>query len=126
MTVVRMAAPGIFSEPELDRLGQITLSVSGQLILDHAEDIVPVITEVLGQVAAALHVDVCQFVQFTESGSVAPALLAGGTAPESDARHHLPDLDDWLTARLARGEVVTTSGPDDLPPAAMAKHDEAH
>ena len=81
----------------------------------HLDHIGAAIAEALGQIARATRVDGCQLLEFTASGSVARTHLAAGTTGGDDDRTGALAQEDWLVARLSRGEAVAISRPDELP-----------
>jgi formate hydrogenlyase transcriptional activator len=109
--------------PEIERVAQLAVSLSGRLRRVHLEEIAPAIAEALGAIAAAMHADGCQLLEFTESGALARAHVA--TAIERSASHSSMAGDPWFVERLSRGDLVDISRPDDLPPDAEAAREQA-
>jgi formate hydrogenlyase transcriptional activator len=116
MSVLNMSSSRVRPEAELERITQLAVTLSAQLTRVDFDGLDPVIAGVLTQVATATRVEECQLVEFTESGSVARVHLPTRPANTADGGHHLPAPDQWLLARLASGEAVVVSRPDDLPP----------
>jgi formate hydrogenlyase transcriptional activator len=102
MSVVSLPSRRTAPETELDAVLQLATTVSRRLTRARAEEIVPVIINALGDVAAAVHVETCRLAEFTQSGSVvcvhAP-LRAGDPASGVDVQ-------PWFLERLARGEAI--------------------
>ena len=103
-------------ETELEHITQLAVTLSGQLTRVHFDDIAPAIAEALQRVAAATRVDACQLIEFSESGTVARAHVPTRTASTMTAssdRRRLPR--SGSSTRLARGELVAISRPEDFP-----------
>ena len=126
MSVLSMSSSRPSPEAELEQITQLAVSLSGQLIRMHVDDINQAIAQALQRVAAETHADSCQLLEFSELGAVARAHVPIRPANTNDAREQ-PARDreqapvpDWLVHRLARGEVVAISRPDEFPAEAMA------
>ena len=118
MSVLPMSVSRPPSESELEDITQLAVTLSGHLTRVPVDHIAEAIGEALDRVAAAVRVDDCQFVEFAEPGEVARTFLAARFARSG---HALPAPEAWLVGRLARGEVVSISSPEDLPPEALAQ-----
>ena len=125
MSVVSMSSSRSLPEPELEQVVQLAVTFSRRLARAHLEDIAPAIAETLEQVAAATRVDTCRLVEFTESGAVARVHLPPSTANAADVQSQTPAPEPWLVERLARGELVAISRPDELPREAIAAREQA-
>jgi len=105
-------------EAELERITELAVSLSGQLTRVTFDELDAAIAGGLQHLVQATGADACRLTQFSESGAVVGAQnlarIVTLTAEEA------PPLDDWLALRLARGEVVAISQPEDLPPEAKA------
>jgi formate hydrogenlyase transcriptional activator len=126
MSVISMPSPRPRPEVELELISQLAVTLSGRLTRVQFEDLSSAISEALQRVAEATRIDTCQFVEFTEAGTVARAHAPTGNAnaPEGPGRMASPEA--WLIARLARGEVVAVSRADGLPPEGLAAREQEH
>ena len=88
--------------------------MSGQLTRVHFDELDAAIAGGLQHLVQATCADACRLTQFSESGAVVGTQNLT-SASSSTAAEEPPPLDDWLAVRLARGEVVAVSQPDDLP-----------
>jgi transcriptional regulator with GAF, ATPase, and Fis domain len=119
MSVLPMSVSRPPSESELEDITQLAVTLSGHLTRVTVDDIDEAIGDALDRVVAAVRVDDCQFVEFAESGEVARRFLAARSARSGHASPPAPE--GWLVGRLARGEVVSISTPEELPPEALAQ-----
>jgi transcriptional regulator with GAF, ATPase, and Fis domain len=111
-------------ERQLDDVAQLAVTLSGRLARVRPEGIEQVIAETLEQVAAEACADRCQLIEF--SGEAAVAHVYGpATADAARGQGRAPVIDEWLIERLARGELVTISRPEELPVEAMALREQA-
>ncbi len=124
MPVVTMSSR-TFPETELDNVVRLAVTLSGKLTRIHVEEIAPAIADALEQVAMATHADGCQLIEFNESGSVARLHFPTRHADGADGESQLPVLEEWIIARLARGETVTTSRREERLPQASGSPDGA-
>jgi len=114
MSVVSLPLPRTAPEIEHDTVSRLAATVSRRLTRARAEEIVPVLADVLSDVAAALHLESCWVAEFTPSGNMAyvhvaaMATVRAGTPAPGTAVHH------WFLDRLARGEVIEQSGDDEV------------
>ena len=113
MSVIRMPAPRTFSETELEHVVRLAVTLSGRLARLHAEEIGPAVAEALEHVAIATRADGCHLLEFNESGALLRAHSPAGRAIPSGCQ--VPVLENWLVARLARGELVSIPRGADLP-----------
>ena len=114
MSVANLSSMRMAGGPEVERVAQLAVSLSGRLRRVHLEEIAPAIAEALGDVAAAMHADGCQLLEFTESGALARTHVA--SAIERPASQSSMAGDTWFVERLSRGDLVDISRPDNLPP----------
>jgi len=118
MSVLNMPSSRSLPEAELERITELAVSLSGQLTRVTFDELEAAIAGGLQHLVQATGADACRLTQFSESGAVVGAQnlarIVTLTAEEA------PPLDDWLALRLARGEVVAISQPEDLPPEAKA------
>jgi len=122
MSVLSMPSPRS-SEAEFEQITQLAVSLSAQLTRVHTHELEFAIAAALQQVAVATGLDTCQLIEFSETGTVASTHAPTRTAAANDPdRSALPD--EWLLTRLARGEVVAVSAPEDLPREAMSLRHE--
>jgi transcriptional regulator with GAF, ATPase, and Fis domain len=112
------------TETELEQLTQIAVNLSGQLTRVHFDDVTHAIAEALERVAAEMHVECCQLIEFSERGTITRAhvpthAVQRGLQPARDDGHSMPTPEEWLVTRLVRGEVVAISRPEELPTEAV-------
>ena len=124
MSVVNILSSRTLPEPEIEQIAQLTITFSRRLTRTHVDGIPPAIGEALEQIAAAVNVDSCQLVEFNELGSVTCVYGPTKTAGTS-GRPGQTAPDTWLVDRLARGELVAISRPDELPREAIAARERA-
>ena len=114
MSVLSISTSRSLHETELEHITQLAVTLSGQLTRVHGDDITPAIGDVLQRVAAATRVDACQCIEFTASGTVARTHVPTRSAGTDDGRQ-TQDPEEWLVTRLARGEMVASRRPEDVP-----------
>ena len=117
------AATHRVTERQLEHIVQLAVTLSGRLTRVRPEEIAPAIAETLDQVAADACADSCQLIEFTGGGAV--ARVHGPTTVDASRVRNQPAVDEWLIERLARGELVTISRPEELPVEAMALKEQA-
>ena len=112
MSVLSISSPRLQPEAELEQITQLAVRLSGHLTRVALDDIEPTIAQTLRDIAAATRVDTCQLIEFGELGMVArtylPTPILGAAAGK---RPDVPEA--WLVSRLAGGELVVTSRPED-------------
>jgi len=123
MSVVSIASVRSLPAPELDQVGQLAVTLSAQLTRVPSTDIEPAIAVALQHVAAATKADICQLVEFSESGTVVRIYAPTPGAGTGDLQLPAPLSQEWLVPQLIRGDVVSISRPDDLPLKALASSD---
>ena len=126
MSVLNMTTSRPFSETELEQISQLAVTLSGRLMRIPLDDIGPAIAEALQQVAAATCADGCQLVEFSELGAVAQTYLPTAAASGDCSRTQMPVLEPWLTRRLAAGEMVAVTRPEELPVEAIVLREQTH
>jgi formate hydrogenlyase transcriptional activator len=114
MSILSMSSSRPLPETELEHITQLAVTLSGRLARLHCDDITQAIAEALQRVAAETCVDLCQLIEFSELGTVARAHVPTRAA-NGDDRQRTPASEEWLVARLARGDVVAISRPEELP-----------
>ena len=124
MSVVNISSART-SEPEIDRVVQLALELSGRFTRVQSQHIDQTIAEALEQIAAAVFADTCEFVEFAEAGGVARRHSPANAGNASVVQSPMSLGDDWLIDRLARGEQLTISRPDDLPSEAIGSAEHA-
>src|SRR5688572_12642373 len=112
MSVVNMSSSRSLSDTTFERIAQLAVTLSGELTRVHLEDVAPVIAGALDEIADNVGIDSCVLVELAESGIVARTYAASRMSADAQSE---AAPDDWLVARLARGEVVAVSRLDDLP-----------
>ena len=125
MPVVNIAPSRTLPDNELEQISQLAVSLSRRLTHAHVGEIESAVAEALEQIAAVTQVDVCQVLEFTESGALARVHVPprAADAANRQAQNQLPDA--WLVERLSRGELVVVSQPDELPREAIAAREQA-
>jgi len=111
-------------ERQLEDVAQLAVTLSGRLARMRPDGIAQVIAEALEQVAAEACADKCQLVEFSGNGAVAH-VYGSATADAARGQGRASVIDEWLIERLARGELVTISRPEELPVEAMALKEQA-
>src|SRR6478735_1869442 len=102
------------SETELEHITNLAVTLSGRLIRIPSGELGGAITAALDQVAAVAGLESCRLLEFSEIGTVVGTHLPTRATITSDPDEQPRLLDDWLIERLARGEVVAVSRPEDL------------
>src|SRR3954465_8170556 len=125
MSVVNISSGRLALDAELEQVAQLAITFSRRLTRAHLGDVPQTIAESLAEIAAVMRVDVCQLVEFSESGSVARVYIPAATAATSDQRNQPGVPDAWLVERLSQGEPVVISEPDELPREAIAAREQA-
>ena len=125
MPVVKMSAARVQSDPELEVVGHLAAQLSGRLTRAGAEDLAPIVADTLGQVARAMHVVDCRLIEFTDAGIVARTHVPDAAGGGRDDAACDPSQGRWFIDRLARGEIVAVSRPEDLPADADAAMSQA-
>jgi formate hydrogenlyase transcriptional activator len=125
MSVVNISSSRSVPDSELEQITQLAIVFSRRLIHARVGDIAPAIAEALEQIALVTNVDVCQLLEFNESGALARAHVPSRTTdePNRQGQNQLPD--GWLVERLSRGEAVVISQADELPREAIAAREQA-
>jgi formate hydrogenlyase transcriptional activator len=125
MSVLNMLSSRNQPDSGLEQLAQLAVTLSRQLTRVLPEGMGPVIAEALGAIAAAVHVDGCQLLEFGDAGAVARVHPFTAATNEPGAGSQPPAPEAWLVERLVRGEIVDSSRPDDLPREAIESRDRA-
>ena len=125
MSLLAIRAKRSVPEMALERFDQLAVALSARLTRLSLEGTGPVIADALAQVAAALSIDACRLVEFSESGSVARTHTPARTTNGSDVQQETPSPDERLVARLARGETVIISPAGDPTAAAFVSRERA-
>ena len=115
MSILSMPTSRPLSETELEQISQLAVTLSGRLTRVPLDDIAPVIAEALQRVATATCADGCQLVEFSELGAVAHTYLPAAAANGGGSPTQMPVPEPWLTTRLAAGELVAITRPEELP-----------
>jgi formate hydrogenlyase transcriptional activator len=112
MSVLSISSPRLQPETELEQITQLAVRLSGHLTRVALDDIEPTIAQTLRDIAVATHIDTCQLIEFGEMGMVARAYLPTPILGATEGkRPNVPET--WLVSRLAGGELVVTSRPED-------------
>src|SRR6185295_18395209 len=114
MSVVNISSARTL-ETEIERVVQVALDLSGRFTRVQSENMDRTIAEALEQIAAATAAETCELVEFTEAGAVARRHYPANAVNVSDAQTRMSREDDWLVDRLAHGQQVIISRPEDLP-----------
>ena len=123
MAVVSISSLPKDRETELEQVAELAVALSGRLTRLHVNEIGPAVAAALEQIAEVIGVDSCRLMEFTD-GAPAREPLPGGTGPQAEEEIDA-SVDGWLIERLARGDIVAISRPEDLPIHAAAARDHA-
>ena len=114
MAVTSFSSGRAQTEPALEGLVHLVVTLSGRLTRLQLEDIPLAMSLALTQIAEAVGVDTCQLVEFSEDGEAANVhVQPGPDAVDEEAGWAVRE--SWLMDRLMRGERVIVSRPDELP-----------
>ena len=95
----------------------LVASISRRLTCVAADGVAAAIADTLADIAAATRLENCYLIEFSER-QVSPRIYhAPGARSQRDA-------EDWLVERLARGELVSASRPEELPHAAIVSREQ--
>jgi len=119
MSVLSMPSPNPLPETELEQITQLAVTLSGELTRVHFDELDAAIAAALQRIAATTRLDACQLIEFSDLGAVTRAHVPTLVASPVEAQCQVPRPEEWLITRLAQGEVVAISRPDDLPREAM-------
>ena len=125
MSVITMPSQRSFPGTDVEQVGRLAVTLSGQFARIHHVEIGVAFAQALTQLAAATRVEVCQLIEFGESGEVTRLHVPTGAANVSDGLNSMPAPEAWLVQRLSRGELVAVSRSDDLPQDATAERERA-
>jgi hypothetical protein len=120
MSVLSLSSSRPLPDAELELITQLAVTLSTQMTRVHFEELEPAIAAALRLVAEATRVEACQLIEFTELGTPQRAHVPTRRPSTNDAQAETPVPDDWVIERLARGELVVISRPEELPREAMA------
>src|SRR5829696_1875907 len=127
MSVVNISSSRVLPEADVEQLAQLAVTLSRRLTRVLPEDMAPSMDDALAQIAAAVRVERCQLLEFSECGTLerahtvtAPGIARGGAEDEETA-----PAEAWLLERLARSEIVNISRPEDLPREVSASREAA-
>src|SRR6186997_511717 len=112
MSILNMSSSRTLPEADLEQLAQLAVALSRRLTRVLPEDMAPAIAAALAQIAAAIHPDRCQLLEFGESGGLTRVHALPGAANGADGSAQGPGAETWLVERLTRGEVVDIARPD--------------
>jgi len=119
MSILSMSSTRPQHQIELEQITQLAVMLSAQLTRVHIDGIAPAIADALQRVAAVTRVEMCECIEFSESGTMAHAHGATRSANADDARPQTRSSDGWLVTRLARGELVAIARPEEFPREAL-------
>jgi formate hydrogenlyase transcriptional activator len=125
MTAISFSAARTIPESAPERVIHLAVSLSGRLARLQLEDIPLAMSEALGQIAQALDVGTCQLIEFSATGAVADVHVSAAASATACEQRDWAVRETWLLERLARGELVVLSRPDELPPEAIALRQRA-
>ena len=123
MSVINMPSPRSLQGADVEQVGRLAVTLSRQFARRHHVDIGVAFTHALTQLATATRVEVCQLIEFAESGEVTRVYLPSADANVTDESTPTSPPEAWLVQRLSRGELVLVSRSDDLPPDAVAERE---
>jgi transcriptional regulator with GAF, ATPase, and Fis domain len=101
-------------ETELDPIVRLAMSVSSRLARAHGAELMPAILDSLDDIADATGADASQLIEFSTAGAVIET-FGSARSTTTPAVQQIGVLEGWLKDRLARGEVVATTLPEELP-----------
>jgi formate hydrogenlyase transcriptional activator len=119
MSILSMSSTRPQHQIELEQITQLAVMLSAQLTRVHIDGIAPAIADALQRVAAVTRVEMCECIEFSESGTMAHVHGATRSANADDARPQTRSSDGWLVTRLARGELVAIARPEEFPREAL-------
>jgi transcriptional regulator with GAF, ATPase, and Fis domain len=122
MPVVNIASHHL--EAEHDALAELAVSLSRRLTRVMVDDMPAAISEALAEIATAIRAEGCRLLEFSDSSDSAKVYApTGGQRPADSAQP--PEPEAWLIDRLRRGELVSITRPEELPPEVIMSRDEA-
>lgn len=124
MSVVNISAPRNFPETDHDPLAQLAASLSARLTRVPLDGMPGAMAQALAEIAAAIRVENCRLLEFSESAAVTRVHSATGTVRPANGAHHA-QAEDWLVERLWRGELLSISRPEELPREALASREQS-
>ena len=125
MSVSGFSSTRTATDLPIDQVAELAVTYAQRLVRATCSDLPSTIEETLEQLAAALQTDTCQLVEFARSGEVSHIHTPARPSAWATARPAPVSVERWLTERLARGEVVTLSRPEELPLEATAAREQA-
>ncbi len=123
MSVINMPSPRSLQGADVEQVGRLAVTLSRQFARSHHVDIGVAFARALTELAAATKVEVCQLIEFAESGAVTRVHAPSAGANVTDESSPTPPPEAWLVQRLSRGELVVVSRSEDLPPDAVAERE---
>ncbi len=121
MTVVNLSTSPISPDADQDPLARLAAALSRRLTRVPLEGISAAIGEALSEITAAIRVDACQLIEFSDSAAVARVHVASDAAARPGfASATQPE--DWLVDWLRRGDLLSVSRPEELPREAMISY----
>jgi transcriptional regulator with GAF, ATPase, and Fis domain len=106
MSVLNMPSPRSLQGADVEQVGRLAVTLSGQFARVHHVDLGVAFAQALSQLAAATRVEICQLVEFGESGEVTRLHTPAGLPPMNDRSGSMSVPEAWLMQRLSRGELV--------------------
>ena len=122
MSVINMPSPCSLQSADVEQVGRLAVTLSRQFARSHHVDIGVAFARELTELAAATKVEVCQLIEFAESGAVTRVYAPSAGANVTNESSPTPP-EAWLVQRLSRGELVFVSRSEDLPPDAVAERE---
>jgi transcriptional regulator with GAF, ATPase, and Fis domain len=119
MSVVNISSLRPSPAVDLDQLSQLAVTLSRQLARVTLDQLPETIADAVARVGAAARAESSRLLEFGDSGEVLRSHV--GTS----AAGHDVAAQSWLIDRVACGETVAVSRPDELPSAALATREHA-
>ena len=118
MSVLSMSACRTAPETDLEQLDELAVALSGRLSRLQTDDVATVMAAALDQIARSVSAE-CRLVEFAACGTPTRTHGRAGPAPQPQ-NATVSSHETWLLERLARGESVIISRPEEFPREALA------
>ncbi len=103
-------------EAEFERITELAVTLSGLLTRLHTDEPDGAIAAALHHIGLATQVDACLLVEFSEFGGLGRTHFPAGSVTKDSPEAQPAGPGPAILARLAGGEMVVVSRPEDLPP----------
>ena len=118
MSVLNISACRTAPETDLEQLDELAVALSGRLSRLQTDDVVTAMAAALGQIARGVSAE-CRLVEFAACGTPTRTHSHAGPGPHPQ-NANVSSHETWLFERLARGESVIISRPEEFPREALA------